>query len=382
MIWITISGMFAVIYASLQLFYRHFWRKLPSIISPENYSVTIGISVIIVAHNEEETIGDCIESIFNQYDLPPGFELIIIDDRSSDETLKRIGEKERAGLRFYKLKDYPDFIHPPAFKKSGIELGIHLAKHERIVVTDADCVLERNWLKTISYAFEKYDPIFIAAPVLMPGPKQGIKIFQQIENLSLMAITGAGIQSGLHEIANGANMAFLKSAFKEVEGYSGNYDHASGDDMFLIEKMRKKFPDRIIFLKSREAAACTEPKSTWSSLIRQRIRWAGKNSALSSKMIMHIWFFIGIYHVLLAITFISGLFHLPAFTGFFILMFSKLVSDYLLVQSSASFFRVHVSFSNFIQAQLMYFIYVAVMGWNLIIGGKSDWDRTYSTSGA
>lgn len=382
MVWLTFSAMLALIYACLQLFYWHFWRKIPVILSPNNYSPSNGISVIIVVHNEEESIGNCINSIVQQNAIPSDFELIIVDDRSNDGTLKKVREKERPGLRIIQLTDFPDFIHPPAFKKSGIQLGVHLAKHDRIVVTDADCTFGNNWLQTVSYAFDKYDPVFIASPVLMPGPQQGIKVFQQIENLSLMAITGAGIQSGVHEIANGANMAFLKRAFKEVDGYAGNYDHASGDDMFLIEKMRKKYPDRIMFLKSRQAAAFTKPKQTWSSLISQRIRWAGKNSALSNKIIKYIWLFVGIYHAVLAATFIGGLFHYHALIGFAILLMAKTGSDYLLVQSSASFFRIPVTVGNFVSSQLWYFVYMSVMGWNLMTGAKGDWDGTYSTSGA
>lgn len=59
---------------------------------------------------------------------------------------------------------------------------------------------------------------------------------QEVEQITLMLITGAGITSRIHDIANGANMAFRKSAFRDVNGYEGNMQYASGDDMFLIEK--------------------------------------------------------------------------------------------------------------------------------------------------
>lgn len=382
MAWLTLSGLLAFLYVCLQLFYRHFWQKIPVYVFPKNYTLSKGISVLIVAHNEEDSIGKCIESIFSQNELPPDFELIIIDDRSSDATAQEIRDRSRPGLRFFQLKNFPEFIHPPAYKKSGIELGIHFAKHEHIIVTDADCTFGKDWLKSIGYVFEAYNPVFIASPLLMRDATGAFESFQQIENLALMAITGAGIESGLHEMANGANMAFSKRAFKEVNGYAGNYDHASGDDMFLIEKMRKKFPDKILFLKSNEASAFTKPKSTWSSLIRQRIRWAGKNNALSNKIISRIWFFIGFYHFMMAISFISGFFDLSALAGFFILLTCKWGADYLLVQSGASFFRIAISSTKFITGQCWYFNYVIVMGWKMISGTKGDWDSAYSASGA
>ncbi len=79
-------------------------------------------------------------------------------------------------------------------------------------------------------------------------------------------------------LSNGANLAYSKVAFLDVNGFSGNDHIASGDDIFLLEKMKKAFPKQVQFLKSKEAIVSTKPQKNWKDVINQRIRWASKTS--------------------------------------------------------------------------------------------------------
>src|SRR5690606_6593693 len=65
-------------------------------------------------------------------------------------------------------------------------------------------------------------------------------------------------------------------------GFSGNDHIASGDDIFLLEKMKKTFPKQVQFLKSKEAIVSTKPQKNWKNVISQRIRWASKTSKQKS----------------------------------------------------------------------------------------------------
>lgn len=95
----------------------------------------------------------------------------------------------------------------------------------------------------------------------------------------------------------------------QVNGYEGNEQYASGDDMFLIEKMSMAFPGKIAFAKSLQATVYTGGKKNWSSFFKQRLRWAGKNKGLQQKAISRIWAFVGAYHIALLVFFVTALFH-------------------------------------------------------------------------
>jgi len=75
-------------------------------------------------------------------------------------------------------------------------------------------------------------------------------------------------------------LAYRKSVFKEVGGYAGNEQVASGDDMFLMQKVAARHPQGVFFLKNRAATVLTAAQPTWAALWQQRLRWGSKNAAL------------------------------------------------------------------------------------------------------
>lgn len=85
-------------------------------------------------------------------------------------------------------------------------------------------------------------------------------------------------------MCSGANLAFRKSAFEEVSGYTGNFHIPSGDDEFLLKKMNKRFgPDALVYLNSPSALVQTEPLASPGGWICQRSRWASKWNAHGEK---------------------------------------------------------------------------------------------------
>ena len=363
----------ASLYVFLQCYYLFYWKKTPRLSVPSTFTPKTKFSIIIVARNEENNIAHCLNGILAQH-YPKGFfEILVINDRSSDDTIGRVRNIHSFTIRLFDLKDFPEFIHAPAYKKSGITLGVHLATHEWIVVCDADCTHGPDWLRTMAFAVESASHLFLTAPIILTGKNDLITQMQQTENQAFMVITAAGIRSALHDIANGANMAFAKTAFTDVNGYEGNYHYASGDDMFLIEKMRKKIGDRIGFVKSYEAAAITAAKESWSTLLRQRIRWAGKNKGLKRSFIRIIWGFIGIYHVALFITLCLALLSLISLWPFLILFIPKLLIDFILIKTGADFLKQKTSVLLFIPLLIMYTFYILYLGMNVMLRKKGDW---------
>jgi hypothetical protein len=143
--------------------------------------------------------------------------------------------------------------------------------------------------------------------------------------------------------------------------------------MFLVEKMRKAFPGQIIFFKSISGITYTEAKPDWSSFIKQRLRWAGKNKGLHNPVISFIWNYVGFYHIAMIFTLLLGFIIPVSLIAFGILIFIKWLSDYIIVSASVRFFKSSLTFADFILGQLLYPVYVLRLGWYMLLGKKGDW---------
>lgn len=365
----------ALAYAILLGYYKLHWHKTPTSHPRDQKLPPAGASVIIVARNEGLTIRACLRGILSQDYPSDRFEIILIDDHSTDNTVREAQELHDPRIRIFSLADFPDYIHPPAYKKSGIVLAADQARFDLLVVTDADCTHGPYWLNAITRAFDDSHVQFQTAPVLLNAGSNLLQKMQEMEQLTLMLITGAGITSGLHTMANGANMVFRKSAFREVGDYSGNWSYASGDDMFLAEKMKDRFPDGIAFAKSIEAVVWTDAKPDWQALLRQRIRWAGKNKGLHHRTISYIWMFVGAYQLMLVLAILAAMLHLTSWWTVLMLWLTKWLADGIIVYTASTFFNRKGLMSYFIPLQVIYLWYILMLGVKMIAGGKSDWER-------
>ena len=173
------------------------------------------ISVVIAARNEEKNIQSLVESLYQQTYSRQLFQVIIIDDHSTDNTWQilcnihypdlglttvqlAIPEEERKDIR--------------SFKKMAIAKGIGMARGGLIVTTDADCRFHPDWLLTIASFYENKQAKFIAAPVVMEHRKGLPALFQSLDFISLQGITAASVFRRFHSMCNCANLAYEKEA--------------------------------------------------------------------------------------------------------------------------------------------------------------------------
>src|SRR6187402_830150 len=202
MITLVIALGFAVVYFLLQLYYFIYWQLTPKISSAIDSIVDEGVTIVVVARNEAYTIRKCLQGLVDQHYPYELFEIIVVDDHSTDNTVEVIREMDLQQIKLYQLKDFPTYIKTPAFKKSGITLAVDKAYFENIIVTDADCIHPENWLKTIITSVQKRKLVFQTAPVLIKEDGSMLQKMQEMEQLILMLITGSGITSSLHDLAN------------------------------------------------------------------------------------------------------------------------------------------------------------------------------------
>ena len=140
---VVLTILLTLFYALLFTYYLFGWLTL------KNSETTSGapstkISVIIPVRNEEESIGDCLGDLANQ-DYPKElFEIIVVDDHSTDDTLKVISAYQANNI---KVLEFRDENVRSAFKKQAINLGIENATGDLIMTTDADCRMNEKWEK-------------------------------------------------------------------------------------------------------------------------------------------------------------------------------------------------------------------------------------------
>lgn len=319
--------------------YRRHWNRLLDF-NLSNQTPRTFISVIIPVRNEADNIIPLLQSLESQSYDRSLFEVIIIDDHSTDET-RNILQQHHAQVQL-QIIQLSEFLSAQgtsiAFKKKAIETGIVKSRGTLIVTTDADCRFNMDWLKTIAAYYEETSAQCIAAPVFIKYKRSLLSIFQSLDFLTLQGITGGAIGSRLHTMCNGANFIYTKKAFGEVDGFSGIDNLPSGDDMLLMQKIAKQYPDDVHFLKSRSAIVTTEPTQTWKGFFNQRIRWSSKAGHYKDKYITPILFLVYLFNVCFIVLAIFVMFN--PYRLFLLLLFvlGKVLIEFPFVNTVARFF--------------------------------------------
>ena len=370
MILLLISLLLLLPYAVLIISYRQSWLKAESY-QPENRNQnTTLITVVIPARNEEKNIGHCIESILLQTYPIQLFEVIIVDDNSIDSTSAIVNSFTQKNISLIKLSDFAGNENLNSYKKKAIETAISLATGNLIVTTDADCIVQPEWLKTIASYYENTGSVFIAAPVVyadvLPDDselKKFFKIFQSLDFMALQGITGASVYKKIHNMCNGANLAYEKKTFYEVNGFEGIDNIASGDDMLLMHKIQKKYPDKIRYLKSTNVIVQTQQSETIKEFINQRIRWASKADRYPDFKITVVLILVYCLNAWIVFIAVYCFFYPKAFYLFLLLFAVKITVELFFLFPVVKFFRKQKLLWWFISSQPFHIIYILIAGW-------------------
>jgi len=353
------------LYSWLILYYWLAWRSIPDFVASSSSPQT-KISVIIPARNEEKNIGRLLQVLHEQTYSPVLFEVIVVDDHSKDATAAIV--HQFAGVKLVQLQD--DSIN--SFKKKAIETGIAAATGELIVTTDADCLPPQDWLQTIAAFNEEKGSVFIAAPVVIEHNSSVLQLFQAMDFMILQGITGAAVHKKKLSMCNGANLAYQRKVFYDVNGFSGIDHIASGDDMLLMHKIWNEFPGKVHYLKSKEVIVSTQPMKTLKDLFNQRIRWASKARHYGDKRIMPVLILVYLFNLCFLALVIAGFFCYYYWLYLGGLWLAKTIIELPFVFSVASFFNKQSLLKYFFFFQPLHIFYTIVSG---LFGqfGKYEW---------
>src|ERR1039458_10160386 len=121
--------------------------------------------------------------------------------------------------------------------------------------------------------------------------------FQQLDVMNMLGITGATIRNNFPTMCNGANLMYAKKVFLDVEGFKGNHEVPTGDDIFLMHKINERYPDSIGFVKDYDACVFTRAEKGMGNLLAQRIRWVSKSRRFGSVKVTLVLVFAWLFNL-------------------------------------------------------------------------------------
>ncbi|RYF91243.1 MAG: glycosyltransferase [Chitinophagaceae bacterium] len=359
---LIISILLLSIYCLLLIYYCIGWAAVPNY-SPLNPKPIVSITIIIPARNEEKNLPGLLDSIEHQTYSKEFFQVLVIDDHSTDNTANIASQYPF--VTCLSLKDFIGNDSLNSYKKKAIEIGIENSVGELIVTTDADCIVPKRWLETIAAFYLEKKAAFIVMPVAINCSAKPIEIFQALDFMSLQGVTAASVHKKMHSMCNGANLAYSRHAFEAVNGFYGIDNIASGDDMLLMHKIALQYPDAVHYLKSKNVIVHTEPVHSIKAFFNQRIRWASKADKYDDKRIIAVLLLIYLLNVLLLVmpvlSVVSG--QWSVFACSILLIAIKTIIELIFLYPVAKFFGKQALLWAFPLAQPFHIIYTVIAGW-------------------
>jgi len=352
------SVIISLIYCALILFFVKGFDKI-EIYQTQNKPPKANFSIVIPFRNEALNLPNLLHSLAQLKYSKSKFEVLLINDNSNDDFKKIINDfkSKQIGID---LKVIDNIRKTNSPKKDAIDIGIQTSKYEWIITTDADCNLPQKWLNTMDDFIQNESPKMIVSPVTFQAENKFLDNFQALDFLSLQGSTIGGFGINKPFLCNGANLCYSKSAFFKVDGFIGNDNIASGDDIFLLEKMINQFPEKVKYLKSNEVIVTTKPENNLNRLIQQRIRWASKTSAYNKpfgKMVGVIVFLTNAYLILLITLAMLNKITWQHFGLFFLIKFNV---DFLLLYKTSTFFNQQKALKTYLISSVLHPFFIVI----------------------
>jgi len=374
---------FAIIASYVAMLWR-FAKGWKSLSTRENEAEPVSVAVIVPTRNEAANIHACLTDLLRQ-DYPMEFiQIMVVDDGSEDATFTIADELAAANPQLKVMR-----ANGLGGKKQALQQGIDASHSQLIATVDADCRISPTWLSTMVAAQQQEGATMVLGPVVLTPASNLFQRIQRLEFLAIMGITGGSAAIGHPVMANGANLLFDRKAFTEAGGYSGS-DNPSGDDVFLMLKMKEKAVTNyesvrisesmsgrgVVFVKDVSALVSTAPMPTLGAFWQQRKRWLSKKGGYADKHVKTTAILTYLANLGGLAALVISLFIFPSAAADLLLaaLFLKSVADLLFIRMVARDLMPTCGLWDILPAQLFILIYVSSIG----LFGKV---RTYSWKG-
>ncbi|MBE0571442.1 MAG: glycosyltransferase [Ignavibacteriaceae bacterium] len=326
------------------------------------------VSVVVAARNEDANILSCLYSLDNLIYPDDKLEIIIIDDASSDNTLKISSNFIHGKLKFRVIHLDENDSAILKGKVRAMAEGVKIANGEIILTTDADCTVHPLWAKTIaSYYVGKVGVVngFTSQTV-----KDSFSGMQAIDFIYLLFIASGTINLGKPVSCIGNNMSFRKKAYVETGGFE-NLPFSVTEDFLLLNSIHKLKNYVAIYPMSKDSVVTSKPAVTFQELFNQKKRWAvGGIDTPPIGIGLMLWAFLTNLFILLTPFFFSA--------AWLYLVIFKIAIDFFVLLPVHQRLGLQKNLKYFPVFQIYYLIYVVVLPFVVLLSKKVKWkDRVY-----
>lgn len=324
------------------------------------------LSIIVPFRNELAALPGLVSSLVGQK-YEGQLEIILVDDHSVDgstDLLDEIDLPDRVGI-YHQI--------PGSFgKKEALMLGVAHSNAEWLLFTDADCTHHELWASTMVNEALTADKKMITGPVISTQREDWVAQYQVNETAAFIAISGGAIASGLHAMANGANM-LVKNELLDRNDPFNKLSSPSGDDLFLAEHYFAQ--EQLGFCKSHYAVVSTRSPKDRTELISQKLRWASKNQLMKNPALKVSMAIAVAMPLMLFLLSVSALFlGIQTLIVAAILFLTKVIMDHVLINSSLIWLGQRQVFLKTVKLQVYNILINAFVGINVLLRGNHfDW---------
>tara|TARA_B100001250_G_scaffold93946_1_gene78303 strand:+ start:6970 stop:8079 length:1110 start_codon:yes stop_codon:yes gene_type:complete len=362
MVFVVLISFPLFLYIVLIVRYYFGWMKIPNIPKQHYFPE---VSIVISLRNEENHVEDLLESLKSQIYPVEKLEFIFVNDHSTDNTLSLLEKRKISNSCVLNMPE------GQSGKKYAIAMAVSVAKGDIILASDADCTFSPYWAQKMAYNFKHNDVLLVSGPVTFK--KQG-GLFQHFQALEFTSLIASGVGAiGINNpiFCNGANMAYRKEVFLEVNNFKED-NIVSGDDVFLLHNVKAKYPNSVAFAKHPDTIVQTESTKDFREFINQRKRWVAKSSTyrdLASIYTSYLVFFTNLLFLSLFVMLFFDVFFIQFFVLFY---FLKFLVDLFLLYPALKFFNREDLIKWVFSFELVYSFYIILIVF-LSFNKKFEW---------
>jgi len=230
------------------------------------------VSVVVAARNEQAYVPHLMQALTAQ--TYPRYEILIVDDRSTDDTPHLLADWERRDERIRVVRVREQLQHRSP-KIAALQHGIAHAQGDLLLFTDADCTMPPSWIACMAAAFVPGVGAVIGYTELGAPNDTLVEQIQVFDYFAMMALTAGGTKLGRPLGAGGANIAYRRTAYDEAGGFAALPPNVIADDMALVQQIADATTCRIAFCDDPGAVVRSAALPTWRAAVNQRLRWMG-----------------------------------------------------------------------------------------------------------
>ncbi|MCF7826071.1 MAG: glycosyltransferase [Candidatus Marinimicrobia bacterium] len=237
------------------------------------------VSVIVAARNEAHNLPQLLDDLLAQK-YAGEYTCIIADDRSTDDTWSIIHKFSKAHPQFIAVRILEESTEMTG-KKNALTQCIKNTTASILMETDADCRMGPDWVSTLASEFDEDTGIVVGFSSVRE--RTVFAIYQALDFLGIMMTNAGMMQHGKAWSGSGQNLAFRRSHFTAIGGFTGDRDQSIGDDFFLVQKIARLPGVGAKFSWNPQSFVSTAPAESMIDFYRQRKRWASDSRGLHRK---------------------------------------------------------------------------------------------------